>query len=552
LLNQNVIFLFVFLFSASQISLAGQVLENFTTTTFKDKAATTAIWNTVLGKIHPPLVVDYTTGGADVEDQVVDVGDGSDGDFNLSTFARFSVGGVTTNNIITLDTDLHPYFQFTNFILPSGWSIQGTGSNPLWFKVQGSFTNNGTIDCSGAAGSVITTDISHTSSGGAGRCGGSSGGSGGATGINATAGASGGAGVSGGLPSANTNGAGTMAAGGGGGGGYNVVSPAANGAGIGGGAAGISFSDDHILRFASVNGPGGGSGGGGGGAYLFVDANQSRGGGGGAGGGVIRVSVVGNFTNTGFILARGGAGGGATVGAGAGSGGAGSGGTIWIQTAGTYYDGGTIDSTHGAVGASMAPGTGTGGIGCIGRTWFTTSDGVYTGAGSENPSTNLADLGVIHYSKNAYVAQSLSYDLKNTYPTFLTAGAVTNLPSTSSAALLVAGSNDGFINDNSGFLPTGLITQLNGKRFIKFQMTIQLAGPPPAVNPATASSVSVQFNGIRQNNFPLTPTCGYIGSPGEFLFLISCFTLIFFLRNGGRAREWLLRRRNKLHLLSRQ
>jgi hypothetical protein len=542
-LKFNIKAIFICFIFTCPIARASQLVEDFSNANQKDTSATTSVWNLVTKTIHPPLVVDYTNDATDNEDESVDVGDGSDGSFDEATYSLFSVSGSTAGNIITIDTTLHQYLQFTNFYLAPGWSIIGTGTNPLWFKVQGSFTNKGTINCSGANGDSVTSSINSVASGGTSRCGGGAGGNGGSNSSLATNGTTGGVGVGGGGAVANTNGAGVFAKGGGGGGAYNTVatSSAAGGNAGTGGAAGtmIGVDDPHILHFGANAGPGGGSGGGGGGAYLFSDANISRGGGGGGGGGVIRISAVGNFLNDGSILALGGNGGQPSVAAGAGSGGAGAGGTIWIQTAGTYTNNGTIAASRGTAGGVQAPGTGNGGVAGEGRTWITNSNDVIGGTAAETPVTNLAFEGFIHYSKNLNVAQSISYDLRNTSPNPSSLSLQTSLPTTSTAATFVAGSSDNFQNDNPGFVPLSLISNLNGKRYFKFKIQLQLIAPQPAVTPATVSLVTLQFDGIRKSNFAVTPSCGYIGSKGEFIFIYSLCGLAVFFTNGRRAKKYL-------------
>src|SRR5471030_403589 len=105
------ILIFLFSFQASAL----QLVENFTSATYKDSTNTTAVWNLALGQVHPPLVVDLSSSpnAVDNEDLAIDVGDGSDGSFDVTTYTKFSVGGVTPGNVITIDTAAHPYLQLT-------------------------------------------------------------------------------------------------------------------------------------------------------------------------------------------------------------------------------------------------------------------------------------------------------------------------------------------------------------------------------------------------------------------------------------------------------
>lgn len=532
------IHLLIFLMAMlNSVAYSAQLDFIFTSTRYKDSSTTTAVWNSYFGTIHPPLVIDTNSSdGLDTEDRTLDVGNGSDGAFDIDTYSRFSVGGTTTGQIITIDTDTYPSLQFTYFHLKSGWTLRGQGSNPLWIKVLGTFTNDGTIDCSGSAGDSVSSAVTTNAAGGTGRCGGGNGGQGGSSSAAATAGQSGGSNGgsvlnTGGSASANTNASGTFAKGGGGGGGYGSLAGSSGGPAGSGGAAGTCTADNSILKVGTeTGGPGGGSGGGGGGAYLFSDAQQSRGGGGGAGGGVIIVTAVGDIVNNGSILATGGAGGGASSALGAGSGGAGGGGTVWMTTVSSFTDSGTINANKGSGGGVTAPGTGTGGNGCEGRTWLIQSTGIAGGTPIlETPSSALADVGEVHYSKSAYTAQTTSIDIRNSAPFFESFTLTSSLPGSSTASLLVAQSSDNFVNDDSGFVASSNLTNTQGKRFIKFKIQLQLAtSPPAATTAAKVSQVSLQYQGHTESDFQFGPACGQISGPGEGFFWLGILTLIYF------------------------
>lgn len=285
---------------------------------YRDTANTTAVWNFTQGRVHPPIVIDQTTGAGVNESNILDPGNGSNGSFEAATYAAFSEGGSTAGNVITINTDTYPVLQFTNFNLASGWTLRGKGSSPLTIKVLGSFTNAGTITCSGDNGENMNANVNVQPQGGTARCGGGAGAAGGYNfapyNVVGTPAPTGGSGCT--VPGcgALSGGAGgqtqlTNSGGGGGGGGYFSAVSGSNGAvGTGNGAGGGSVLDPTFTRVGTaVGGPGGGSGGGGGG--YATTGGAASGAGGGAGGGVIIITVVGDITNSGSILANGGNGG---------------------------------------------------------------------------------------------------------------------------------------------------------------------------------------------------------------------------------------------------
>lgn len=515
---------------------AGQVVEDFSTTTHKDASSNGAVWNLAQGALHPLVVQDYISDATDTADASMDVGDGSDGVFDQSTYSKFSEGGVTPGQVITIDTSVHRNLKLISFNLASGWTIRGKGPYPLWIKVQGSFTNSGSINCNGEDSESAATSPA-IANGGTGHCGGGSGGKGGVLGTSATAGGDGSnGGVVGQVGLGGT--AAALGTGGGGGGAFNDTTSATDGGGNVG-SAGTSNNDYHILMFDTSNGPGGGAGGGGGG--YGSGGTTSRGAGGGAGGGVIRISSVGAFFNEGSILAKGGTGGG-TLGLNGGGGGGGGGGTIWIQSATSYTDNGTMDSTLGAGGGGG--GGRTGGDGGEGRMWFGQP---LDGTGSPNPNNlNAADAGEVHYSVAAASVDTLPYDTGNTSPSYTSFVVSSNVTGASSITLLVAGSNDSFVNDTTGFVSSSNFSLLQGKRYFKYRIQFTYTVPggqsyPPSI-PLTITSITANFEGAKQTDFLFSPACGYIGSTGEFLFLISIFFFIWFFTSAHqRARIQSLR-----------
>ncbi|MCC6276820.1 MAG: hypothetical protein IT289_02765 [Oligoflexia bacterium] len=501
-----------------------EVTETFDSTYYWDTGASTGVWNAGLGYVHPQPVVDYTTGNAtDNEDALFDVGDGRHGDFSVSSASQVATVSGTT---ITVNTNVYYPLQFRTFNLPAGYTLTGSGSNPLWIKVQGAVVVGGTISCDGGDGQASSADLSTPASGGTGKCGGSNGGQG-STGGNSAVGSSdavtGAAGGGAGGDHAATP------RGGGGGGGNNTSSAGTAGTGAGaGGAGGANGAND--FRFTNFGAMAGGSGGGGGGALT----GTVRGGGGGAGGGVIRISAGGDVTITGTVAARGGNGG---SGAGAAGGGGGAGGGIWIETPGSILGGGSLPATPGTGGAGL----GSGGNGGQGRTWLAAGGTISV---VENPSVNGA-AGETHYSNVAYIIQSKPYDTRSSSPTFLSLSADTTTPGTSTVTIQVAGSNDGFILDDTGFISSGSISALNGKRFIRIRMTIDhnpaggfVATPIPA--PVKVNSISLSFDGYRQGMFELGTACGRFGSAQDaVLFAVLLMTIRLMITSAIRRKTLL-------------
>jgi hypothetical protein len=325
----------------------------------------------------------------------------------------------------------------------------------------------------------------------------------------------------------------TAGSSGGGGGGYHaVVGQPQAGSGANPGAAGTETTDTRFTTFS-------GGGGGGGGSYNIAGY---RGASGGGGGGVIRITAVGNITVNGQVLARGGTGGGGSAPAGGGGGGGGGGG-IWFQTPGVIYNNGVIDAgvySGGAPNGGVVIGGNSGGRGSDGRTWLTNTSTYITPPGSETPVTDLPDPGVTHFSVGAgYVAQSYSYDSGNTDPTYTSFNIGTFLPGTSTASLLIAASSDDFVNDNTGFLPPTSVSSFAGKRYFRFQVSLQETPGTFASTAASINTVTANYNGIKQSNFNFTPACGYLGgSPWEGLFILLEFLALYFITTGRRGKTF--------------
>lgn len=105
-----------------------------------------------------------------------------------------------------------------------------------------------------------------------------------------------------------------------------------------------------------------------------------------------------------------------------------------------------------------------------------------------------------------------------------------SLPGTAAATILVSGSNDNFVNDNTGFIPISNLTPLAAKRFFKFQVTLQQdSTSAPASTASNISMVTATYNGYVEKNFQFAQACGYLaGGPPEGLFLFTLFGIIYF------------------------
>ena len=162
------------LFCLSARAGAEQVVETFST---KLKYVSgTAVWNQVLGLVHPTLrVVGYTGGSPTPID--LNLGDGSDGEFVQSRYAEFSQNGDVSGNKIRLDLSAYPELNVTNFVLEDGWVLEPVGNAPLIIRSLSDVKIRGEIWCQGHDATVSTVAVG--GSGGAGRCGGAAGGNGG-------------------------------------------------------------------------------------------------------------------------------------------------------------------------------------------------------------------------------------------------------------------------------------------------------------------------------------------------------------------------------------
>lgn len=512
--------LLTFLLSGT-VAWSAQLTETFTTTSMK--AEDGAVWNYELGKVHPTLkVTNWQVNNGDPPDSSdILVGDGSDGPFIPETFSQFgSVNGQT----ITIDASGGKILKVSKFHLPNNYTLTATGG-PLVIYSLSTVEIDGTILCSGADASGPTPGV--------GRCGGGHGGEGGAALASGLRGQPQTGSVNAGHGGA-YNGL-AHGAGGGGGGAYSLDpglagtdsnTPPTN---IGG--AGGQSTPDHAFTT-----PGGGAGGGGG-----SGSNAEAGGGGGGGGGMVIIHAVGGITvsSTGMILAHGGKGGDSNTGGGGGGGG---GGSIRLMTAGriTLETGTPVDVTGGTGGAVVSANAGAGGSGGFGRTWLVYS--TFGGTGSESHTTALWDPGVFQYSTGLpEKIVSKSYDTRSTLPAF---DGVEVSPSSTGVTFRVAGSNDNFVSDDTGWLDLTQLSQLNHKRFVRFEMTITNTNP---TTPTEVTGVSINFTPGVKNDFNFSSGCGSVGgfpmgTNGASLALILLLQLlplgmVIYLRGAGEKRS---------------
>jgi hypothetical protein len=476
----------------------------------------TALWNQAAQIIQPTLIVkDWNSGGGN-QTSTIEVGDGSDGAFNSSTWSRFGTVD-SVNKIIYFDNSAHSPLQATTFTLDAGWTLIPTKDQPLKIDVLGDATVNGVIECSGADGGSVTGIPGSAGAGGAGRCGGGSGGAGGAvrtgTGAGAWDGSSGtgpSTSISGGTGGSITNG--TAGAGGGGGGAFGSATPtpalaAANG-GNGtatAGALGARHLDPAFTEIAGGAGGGGGSG-----------SSTQAGAGGGGGGGVIILHVAGNLTigTNGFIRARGGNGG--VTSSDGGEGGSGGGGSIqtWVGKGISLLSSNVSDNAIDASGGANSSGSASrGGDGWNGRTWTasdSTGSGFTTAGAGISPAADVSMTEGFSYSTSGSSQNVITtaIDTQSTLATFNSA----SFTSTKDAdvTLEVAGSNDAFASDDTGWMSTANVADLNNKRYVRFRLSINNSDE---VNPTTVSQVTINYTPGLRTDFDFTSAgCGRIDS----------------------------------------
>ncbi len=539
--------------SCAPILLNGATLNvSLSNLTYVDLPNTTGVWNSALGTLHPTLKITGWVDGSGTpgSDINIDVGDGSDGPFNTTTYSQF---GTVTGNVIAINTDVKQELNVTTFHLDDGWIIRPTGSRPLIIRsLSDVIIDDATIDCSGASGSAVVQDNGSSTvsapSGGSGRCGGGRGGNGGRNfgGGAGTAGTASSAVNSGGGAGDTANSANGGGGGGGGGGYYNqsVGSGETSGGNATGSQApaGTVYNTDPSFQSSLF----GGGGGGGGGSYIDspLDNKEATGGGGGGGGGVVIIHAARNVTLThhgSYINASGGTGatagndtvwpGGTGLGGGGGGGG---GGTIWIAAANQVDDtAATLPSTDFGIFASQGTGgTGAngrdGGTGSYGRSWVADTDTAAPLCGTcsqtEYPGTYMNDYGRVRYNTGAFTFITKSFDLSNTKPQI---NSLTLQESgTGTATAEISASDDNFVNDNSGWISsTGNLSLVSGKRYVKVKVSINNTS---TTTPKQVTAISLDYTVTNTTSFDFVSACGRFGSPWEFLFLFSLLLGIHF------------------------
>lgn len=502
---------FLFFLLISLRIYADVITEDFSTVA--NKESSTAVWNFATGDIHPTLqITNYQAPAQPVIPATgFDVGDGSHGAFEPSTYANF---GTLIGSTLIIDANVFPVLKFTRFQLDNGYTLTSV-NGPLIIYSLSTVTIDGIILCSGTNGAAASGALG--GAGGAGRCGGSNGGTGGNAAQSGSSGLPFAGAVSGG---AGGNYTGVAPGGGGGGGGAYAGNPggigansvpATNTGGLGGNGVGGANHEFTILNGS----PGGGGGSG---------SDTEGGGGGGGGGGTVVIHAVGdvNISVTGAILATGGNGGGANTGGGGGGGG---GGSVKIFTPANLNlaAGIDVDVTGGAGAVPAVANAGDGGIGSFGRTWDMSS--TFTGAGSESHGSGLLSLGTIEYVTTAQNVISKSYDTHSSLAIFLS---VTANPASPDVVFEMAGSNDDFSSDNSGWLNIALISLLEKKRYIKFKMTLTNSN---ALVPTKISDVIINYDSGVKENFIFKSGCGVISKtpPTSRSLLIIIISILLLL-----------------------
>ena len=459
--------------------------------------SSTAVVNTALGNIHPPIQVDgwQVSGGPAAQVTALSLGDGSDGVFDVSTYLNFNSGLYGNDQVIHINTDLHPALNFQSFNLATGWTIRPSGSQPLVIRSLSTLTVAGTIDCSGGNGQGLNSTNTTVSPGGVGVCGGGSGGNGASVATIATAGVQSGSNTLGpGLP-------GTAASDGGGGGGAYSQAPTSptNGAA---GTKGTNQQDDAFTV------TGGGAGGGGGAVYnnLGDIPHLSSGGGGGAGGGSIYLIAATdiNIPASGVVNANGGTGGGLAATGKGGAGGAGGGGSILIMANGILTLDGTVSALPGVAGVSDG---GNGGTGGTGRTWLTDSTGVPSGSALENPQNLLINPGNIDYATGTFTATSSMIDTANSHPLFLSATSTNTTPGGSSVNLQLAASDSSFSASSANWISAASVSTLSGHRYLRYLLTLNSVS---STTPPTVSAVQITYTKTSRDQFDFKAGCGLV------------------------------------------
>ncbi|MGE0527573.1 MAG: hypothetical protein AB7P49_10955 [Bdellovibrionales bacterium] len=488
-----------------------EVREDFSTRDRLESA--TAIWNQALGAIHPTLqVMNFMVG---FTPRALDVGDGSDGAFEPSSYGTFSQNGDLSGNVIRLDLTEFPELKVTRFELAAGWRLEPIGNAPLVIRSLSDVLIRGEIWCQGHDGEDASGGTA--GSGGEGRCGGARGGDGGEVGQSGTDGADSTAPVTGGQGGNFTGGA---AVGGGGGGSWNTTSGPGNGANATGAGGSAGTSDDGS-EFLTIAGGAGGAGGSGTGA--------AAGAGGGGGGGTVIVHAVRDFdlgeapvSATGFIYVYGGVGGSSNTTGGPGGGGGGGSVQVFVGRTINIYNndgGGASRADGGTAGTNAVPASG--GLGGLGRSWFSSVN--YNGIGFYTPAEDNITPGNVEFSASTQNVVLKGIDLASTRPTLL---AIAPTPASADFTTEFAGSSDGFVSDDTGW--TSDLGAIQNKRYVKLRLSITTSN----VNtPTMLEAVSVNYTPFERDHFNFKAAgCGRVFHPDDNPsagFWLALFLLLF-------------------------
>lgn len=504
---------FLFLILSVNWGEAGARTLNETFSTRDGYASGSAVWNQELGKVHNTLsVVGYKVAATPLD---FDVGDGSDGPFELSTYTRF---GTLSGFTLQIDTTLHPVLNVTRFSLDKNYILEPIGGNPLVIRSLSYVRIVGEILCSGFPGADATAG----GAGGQGRCGGKAGGAGGSiTGAGADGGdsATGIVNITGGR-GGNYPGFGSSV-GGGGGGTWSSLSPPTDGTGASGagGLAGQYSSDPEFLSIGQGYDSGGAGGGGGSGD------GTSAGGGGGGGGGLVQIFAVGDLdfgspteTAVGYIKVNGGDGGSGAGGAGHGGGGGGGSVRAFVGGRWNFYN---VDLASSQASGGDGGGGGAGAHGGIGRSWFSNLNG-RTGTGSYSPPEESP--GVTGFNSGYIEFVSSSQSVVTTIYDTLAMGPLISLqfsPSSTDFTAEVAGSNDNFVVDDTGWNTS--LASVSGKRYLRFRYSVDTTD---VYNPSMIDSATATFLTPVETQFDFQAAgCGRVeggrgGHGGNLLLLL--------------------------------
>lgn len=501
-------FLFLCFLFFSLTARASVLSEDFTSLDKKDNS--TLVWNFELGLLHTtPLIYGYRNSSQVIASQTTfSVSDGSHGSFEPSTYSQF---GTIVGNHITINATQFPILKLSRFYLDSTHTLSSV-NGPLVIHSLSTVRIDGVITCYGDNGGAANSNLGGDE--GVGRCGGRSGGRGGDAASSGSDGQPTTGTVTGGGGAIYTGA--TPGAGGGGGAGYvglnGGIGENSNPAANAGGNPGSGFSGiDH--GFINLNGSAGGGGGSG--------SGSEGGGGGGAGGGTVVIHAVSGVTisNTGAILAYGGAGGSANDG---GGGGGGAGGNVKILTPAKFQiaTGGIINVSAGASSTPTNANAGIGGAGSIGRVWYVA--GSYAVSGTISHGSTLANKGLTGFvSGTTQTATSKSFDSGSDISTFIS---IATYPESNDVTIQVSGSDDDFINDDSGWINAAAISGIADKRYLKYRLNLNNTD---ALNPTFIDRVTITYDPGQKEIFAFKSAgCGLTKDVKSESFSTSAFTLM--------------------------